>query len=149
MGRTIVITGVTRGLGRALVDRFSEAGHTVCGCGRSGAAIEALGIIGDAAPCREVQELIAARLERVQRDLTHLNEVKQLLQRWMGFCRTDERTGRCGVHDRLDAPGKASLQDLTISLDPESRFKVHNEQWTCWSLLQSSHLPLLPGSRAL
>ncbi|MFO0918776.1 MAG: SDR family oxidoreductase [Planctomycetaceae bacterium] len=33
--RTILLTGATRGLGRALVDRFVEAGHTVLGCGRS------------------------------------------------------------------------------------------------------------------
>jgi len=32
----IVITGVTRGLGRALADVWMEAGHTVIGCGRSG-----------------------------------------------------------------------------------------------------------------
>jgi NAD(P)-dependent dehydrogenase (short-subunit alcohol dehydrogenase family) len=38
-GRTIVITGVTRGLGRALVDRFIEAGHAVIGCGRSAESI--------------------------------------------------------------------------------------------------------------
>src|SRR3954470_20080905 len=35
----IVITGVTRGLGRALVEEFIRAGHTVLGCGRSGDAI--------------------------------------------------------------------------------------------------------------
>jgi NAD(P)-dependent dehydrogenase (short-subunit alcohol dehydrogenase family) len=35
----IVITGVTRGLGRALVDEFIAAGHTVIGCGRSGEPI--------------------------------------------------------------------------------------------------------------
>lgn len=40
--KKIVLTGVTRGLGRALVGRFSEAGHTVIGCGRSAAAIEEL-----------------------------------------------------------------------------------------------------------
>lgn len=33
--RTVVITGATRGCGRAMVDRFIEAGHTVVGCGRS------------------------------------------------------------------------------------------------------------------
>jgi NAD(P)-dependent dehydrogenase (short-subunit alcohol dehydrogenase family) len=32
----IVITGVTRGLGRALAEEFIRAGHTVIGCGRSG-----------------------------------------------------------------------------------------------------------------
>ena len=40
--KTIVLTGVTRGLGRALVDRFVEGGHIVAGCGRSKDAIEEL-----------------------------------------------------------------------------------------------------------
>ena len=35
----IVITGVTRGLGRALAEEFIAGGHTVIGCGRSGDAI--------------------------------------------------------------------------------------------------------------
>jgi NAD(P)-dependent dehydrogenase (short-subunit alcohol dehydrogenase family) len=35
----IVITGVTRGLGRALAEEFIKAGHTVIGCGRGGDAI--------------------------------------------------------------------------------------------------------------
>lgn len=34
--RTIVVTGVSRGLGRALVERFLESGHRVAGCARSG-----------------------------------------------------------------------------------------------------------------
>jgi NAD(P)-dependent dehydrogenase (short-subunit alcohol dehydrogenase family) len=34
-GRVIVLTGATRGLGRALVPLFAAAGHTVIGCGRS------------------------------------------------------------------------------------------------------------------
>jgi NAD(P)-dependent dehydrogenase (short-subunit alcohol dehydrogenase family) len=33
--RVIVITGATRGLGRALVAQFATGGHTVVGCGRS------------------------------------------------------------------------------------------------------------------
>lgn len=33
--RIILITGVTRGLGRALAERFIEQGHTIIGCGRS------------------------------------------------------------------------------------------------------------------
>ena len=37
--KTIVLTGATRGLGRALVDRFVEFGHRVIGCGRSAEAI--------------------------------------------------------------------------------------------------------------
>jgi len=35
----IVITGVTRGLGRALAEEYIRGGHTVIGCGRSGEAI--------------------------------------------------------------------------------------------------------------
>ncbi len=35
MKRIIVLTGATRGLGRALVPHFVDAGHTVVGCGRS------------------------------------------------------------------------------------------------------------------
>ena len=37
--KTIVITGVSRGLGRALVDGFSETGHVVVGCARNETAI--------------------------------------------------------------------------------------------------------------
>jgi NAD(P)-dependent dehydrogenase (short-subunit alcohol dehydrogenase family) len=33
--RVIVLTGATRGLGRALVPQFVKAGHAVAGCGRS------------------------------------------------------------------------------------------------------------------
>ena len=40
--KTIVITGVTRGLGRAMADEFARLGHTVLGCGRSRREIEAL-----------------------------------------------------------------------------------------------------------
>lgn len=33
--RSILITGATRGCGRAMVDRLIESGHVVAGCGRS------------------------------------------------------------------------------------------------------------------
>src|SRR5437588_8926828 len=33
--KIIVITGATRGLGRAMVSEFARLGHTVVGCGRS------------------------------------------------------------------------------------------------------------------
>jgi len=43
MSRKIVlITGATRGLGRAMADEFVRQGHTVLGCGRSEKAIEQL-----------------------------------------------------------------------------------------------------------
>jgi NAD(P)-dependent dehydrogenase (short-subunit alcohol dehydrogenase family) len=38
--RTVLITGVTRGLGRALALRLAGLGHIVLGCGRTASAIE-------------------------------------------------------------------------------------------------------------
>ena len=35
MARTIVITGITRGIGRGLVEEFDRLGHKIIGCGRS------------------------------------------------------------------------------------------------------------------
>lgn len=40
--RIVLITGCTKGLGRAMVDRCIEAGQTVWGCGRSAGEIEEL-----------------------------------------------------------------------------------------------------------
>ena len=41
-GRFIVVTGATRGLGKALVARFVEEGHTIVACGRSAKGVDAL-----------------------------------------------------------------------------------------------------------
>src|ERR1044071_2822731 len=40
--KTILITGVTRGLGRAMADEFVRLDHTVLGCGRTRKVIEEL-----------------------------------------------------------------------------------------------------------
>ena len=42
MEKTILITGVSRGLGRALTEEFIRLGHVVLGCGRSAKEIAAL-----------------------------------------------------------------------------------------------------------
>lgn len=42
--KVIVMTGVTRGLGLAMAEKFIELGHTVLGCGRSREGIENLRI---------------------------------------------------------------------------------------------------------
>jgi len=42
MSRVVLLTGATSGLGRALVNRFASAGHTVLGCGRDREALEDL-----------------------------------------------------------------------------------------------------------
>jgi NAD(P)-dependent dehydrogenase (short-subunit alcohol dehydrogenase family) len=40
--KIIVITGVTHGIGRAMVEEFARNGHTVLGCGRSQKSIDEL-----------------------------------------------------------------------------------------------------------
>jgi len=40
--KTIVLTGCTRGLGRALLGQFAKLGHTVLGCGRSKDGVQQL-----------------------------------------------------------------------------------------------------------
>ncbi|BAQ63926.1 SDR family oxidoreductase [Geminocystis sp. NIES-3709] len=42
MYKTIVITGVSKGLGRALTEKFISLGHTIIGCSRSQDSIEYL-----------------------------------------------------------------------------------------------------------
>ena len=39
---TIVITGATKGLGRALAEQYIQLGHMVIGCGRSVNSIESM-----------------------------------------------------------------------------------------------------------
>jgi len=41
-GKTIVVTGVTHGLGRAMAEEFARLGHVVLGCGRSQKLIDEL-----------------------------------------------------------------------------------------------------------
>jgi NAD(P)-dependent dehydrogenase (short-subunit alcohol dehydrogenase family) len=41
-GKTIVVTGVTHGLGRAMAEEFARLGHSVLGCGRSQKEIDRL-----------------------------------------------------------------------------------------------------------
>jgi len=42
IARTVLLTGVTRGLGRSMAEKFIALGHTVLGCGRSAAGIQEL-----------------------------------------------------------------------------------------------------------
>ena len=42
---TIVITGATKGLGKALAEEYIQLGHNVIGCGRDAASIQSLSTI--------------------------------------------------------------------------------------------------------
>ena len=64
----IVITGITRGLGRAMAERFAELGHTVAGCGRSHTAI------------KELEALLGKNHHVVALDVTHDQAVKAWAQ---------------------------------------------------------------------
>ena len=89
--RVVVLTGVTRGLGRALAEGMAALGHRVAGCGRTGAAIESLrsslgdahdfraeGNIGDEMPIHDVEmQPIAAATIGSQRFPGKVSEVSR------------------------------------------------------------------------
>jgi NAD(P)-dependent dehydrogenase (short-subunit alcohol dehydrogenase family) len=62
--KRIVITGVTRGMGRAMAERFAGLGHTVAGCGRSAGAI------------KELQSILGQPHHFIVLDVTHDQAVK-------------------------------------------------------------------------
>ncbi len=73
--RVVVITGVTRGLGRAMAEKFLALGHTVLGCGRDHALIE---------------ELKQKFPKRHDWDVVDVTDEKQVIE-WMG--RLHKKTG--------------------------------------------------------
>ena len=62
--RTIVITGVSRGLGKALATGFAELRHTVIGCARG--AVELEGLKKDLGPKHSFSVLDVTSDEHVQ-----------------------------------------------------------------------------------
>lgn len=58
----------------------------------------------DSAPCKEVQNLITARLDLVVKQIKQLKAVDRMLREWMNVCREAARSGRCGVLEGLKAP---------------------------------------------
>ena len=56
---------------------------------------------GTAAPCREVQVLIEARLDDVAKQLEDLQHVQEVLHASLHICRQAEAKGRCEVIENL------------------------------------------------
>jgi NAD(P)-dependent dehydrogenase (short-subunit alcohol dehydrogenase family) len=67
--RTIVVTGVTGGLGRALLARLVEAGHRVAGCGRRAGRVRELRARFPGALLAEVDVADAAAVDRWAREV--------------------------------------------------------------------------------
>jgi len=70
--KRIVLTGVTRGLGRALAERFLEQGHTVLGCGRSAPALDELR--PQAGPVHDFAQVDVSREAEVRNWASHVLE---------------------------------------------------------------------------
>jgi NAD(P)-dependent dehydrogenase (short-subunit alcohol dehydrogenase family) len=71
--RTVLVTGISRGLGRAMALQFAARGHAVIGCGRSADAVAALQAeLGDRHRCAVVDvsddRQVAAWAQRVLAD---------------------------------------------------------------------------------
>ncbi len=78
--RNILITGATKGLGRAMAERFATLGHSVAGCGRSAADLESLqAAIGDSHHLRAVDVRDAADVEAWAEELKSTDWVPDLL----------------------------------------------------------------------
>lgn len=68
---------------------------------------------GETAPCKEVQNLIEARLEDVARRATDLERVERVLKSSLRMCRQHERTGRCEVIDTLSVASRGRAAALS------------------------------------
>ena len=66
----------------------------------------------DSAPCKEVQGLIAARLDKVVEQTKHLKDVDRMLREWMKVCHEAERSGHCAVLEGLKVPKKKNYNKI-------------------------------------
>lgn len=66
----------------------------------------------DSAPCKEVQDLIAVRLNLVVEQIKHLKDVDRMLRAWMKICHEAEQSGCCGVIEGLQAPREKKCKEV-------------------------------------
>ena len=115
-GKTALVTGGTRGIGRAIVRLLAESGADVTTCYRTGAEADALR--------DELDKLDTGRHQVVQADVTSSEEVARLADR----CREhggglDILVNNVGI-DEVGPIGQASMQDWTRIQDVNLRSMV-------------------------
>ena len=98
-GRTAVLTGVTGGWGRAVLDRFLAQGWDVCATTHSGGVdvpSEVLVVEADLTDTAAAERVVAAALERFG-SVDALGCVAGGFRAWPGRCRSRRPTtgGRC------------------------------------------------------
>lgn len=76
MSRQVIVTGCSRGIGKALVDQFTAKGATVAGCARS---TEAISRQGEEPHYRSLDVTDSAALERWAADLSEVDMVPDLV----------------------------------------------------------------------
>jgi 3-oxoacyl-[acyl-carrier protein] reductase len=101
-GRAAVVTGGTRGVGRAIAERLLREGVAVAICGRSAAAVE-----------RVVEEITSSydgKIRGIQADISSLRDVQRL------FAFADQELR--GVDILINNAGLAVLRHVA-DMDPE------------------------------
>jgi len=130
-GRVALVTGGTRGIGRAIAEGFGAAGAAVVVCGRKPDA------------CEEMQAHLEARsidALAVTAHLGDLNDVKSLVGR------IDERFGRLDI---LVNNAATALAQPVGAFEPEAFAKVFDVDLRGPVFLIQEALPLLEDGPAL
>lgn len=103
-GKIALVTGGSKGIGRAAALRFAEEGASVAVCARG---IEALG--ETSALARKIE---GAKVLPIEADLTRLEDIRRVVQRCIDeFGRIDILVNNAGIH-RRGTPDDYQAQDL-------------------------------------
>lgn len=104
--KIVVITGVTRGLGRAMAEKFIALGHTVLGCGRNRQIIE------------EMRSNWPKRHDWDVVDVTHAGQVQSWMERLHKKCGAPEMViNNAGIINRNAPLWKVPPQEFSEVVD--------------------------------
>lgn len=104
--KVVVITGVTRGLGRAMAEKFIALGHTVLGCGRSRHLID------------ELRQKWPKRHDWDVVDVTHEGQVQAWMDRLHKKCGAPEMViNNAGIINRNAPLWKVPAQEFSEVVD--------------------------------